>query len=333
MPTNTLVYLSMIALGAALMVGVMKSEPPYLPWHNTSYWETLLSIYDRRVETGYYKNCESQYIDTTYGTTHIFKCGDPTHPPVLVFHGAGANALSFDTWLMPVLVDEGNFYAIAVDYVCDSGRSSPKDGNLKLCPKRDDMVGHWVRQILENLGISKASLIGYSYGCHIAMMTARFQSSIVDKMVFMAPTAIVAPIQWSWIWRSIRLVLYNTEACYKEFLAFMSSDPNFDFEKDLSDGERELMLAIRSLGATKLPVGPQPYDFGILQPVVSASPTLLQIGEAETVTDPAAAITMAQRAGIEYKVYPQGGHLMLMEPPANQIAKDAVEFLKSETFA
>jgi pimeloyl-ACP methyl ester carboxylesterase len=68
-------------------------------------------------------------IPTTFGKTQTFACGDLSSDPVFFLHGAASNAFIYGDWIMPEL--RKTHYAVAVDFVCDVGRSTPRDGDSK----------------------------------------------------------------------------------------------------------------------------------------------------------------------------------------------------------
>lgn len=104
-------------------------------------------FYDAIAERQYHvtRNCRSELIESPkFGSTQIHACSGPRDPAVLLFHAISSSSIDYGDWLVPALVS-GRMYAVAVDALCDVGRSvlcrSCKESN-----KPDDT---W--KMLENL--------------------------------------------------------------------------------------------------------------------------------------------------------------------------------------
>jgi pimeloyl-ACP methyl ester carboxylesterase len=89
----------------------------------------------------------------------VIRYGDPALPPVVLLHGAGANAHWWDH-LAPALADR--FHPVALDFRGHGDSDFPKD----LVPGafRDDLEA-----LLEWLGAPRAALVGHSLGAHVAL--------------------------------------------------------------------------------------------------------------------------------------------------------------------
>ena len=317
---------SLLVVSVAVAIAYFsRKTPSYLPWHNNENWDRLLNIYDQQAAIQY-SDCNSSLIDTHFGKIQVHACGDPENPTVLFLHGAGASSLIYGDWLVPGLKD--SHYCVSVDYPCDTGRSSPKDMDPKNCPATEVELAEWVQEIVSQVSISNpVSLVGYSYGSLVSFLVALHKPQLVDKLVLIAPAAVFAPIEFSWIWRAIVYSLTSNDYTQNWFFRFMSADPHFSFDK-LDPLDRNLTQAVRLVGGTILTVPANSFENEELQKVIVDHPTLLMIGEEETVTNATLAAERAKNAGASVKVYPRAGHLMLMEQPTRtQIAQDVVHFL------
>ena len=124
-------------------------------WHVGKEWKYFLDMYDERVEKNF-NHCTSRLIPTSFGKTHVLDCNpDSNLPVVLFFHGARDTATS---WKYQVQSTEmqSKFHMIAVDYICDAGRSLP----IK-CPSEKGDHGKWVKDLMAYLKIENADLVGY----------------------------------------------------------------------------------------------------------------------------------------------------------------------------
>ena len=121
--------LTIVVVAIAIGASYYRSRPStYLPWHNTPEWQHYLSIYDQFIDD-YFAKCVKHQIETNIGTTVAYACGNPSNPLAVLLHGAQGTAIMYGKWLVPKLVDK-EYYAVAVDFPCDCGRSVPKAPRL-----------------------------------------------------------------------------------------------------------------------------------------------------------------------------------------------------------
>lgn len=317
--------LSIVIAFIAIILFYLNSRPStYLPWHETPEWKHALEVYDDRAEN--FSGCDSWLIETSFGKTQVHACGNPDSPPLLLLHGAGSNSNIYGAWLMPALSE--SHYCVAADYVCDVGRSIPKDGDPKKCPSTPDGLADWVKEIASGLSLTPPlSLVGYSYGCQVAFLTARYQPKLVNKLVLLAPAAVFAPVQMSWLWKALVYGITRTDGTMNWFFRSMSADPNFDL-KTMPEREKEEMISIRDVGGTLLKVQADSFEDDVLFDVIRDHPTLLAIGREEVLINATLAAERATRAGAVANIYSNAGHLMLIEEPARtEVVKDVVAFL------
>lgn len=79
---------------------------------------------------------------------------------------------------------------VAVDYICDAGRSVPEN-----CPKTSADHANWVRDIFKALNVEKADFVGYSYGAFVSSVVAlEAPELIASRVILTAPAAVVSPI-------------------------------------------------------------------------------------------------------------------------------------------
>jgi pimeloyl-ACP methyl ester carboxylesterase len=265
-------------------------EPAY-PWHQGPHWQTFLQCYDRRA-TEQYSACSPRLVTTHFGSTQTYACGNPSHPPVVFLHGAGSSSLIWGDWIVPQI--QSQFYSIFIDYVCDAGRSSPRDNDTKNCPQTADDLAQWLKEILTELHLSSpVSLVGYSYGSFIASQFTLLHSSSVNKLVLIAPAAVVAPIESAWLIRMLANMVYPGPW----FFRYMSNDPE-SFDK-IPVGELAELTSAQNVRATYLNAPPVAFSDNQLRELASQHPSLLIIGDKEKVINHTIAIETAHRAGFQ----------------------------------
>jgi pimeloyl-ACP methyl ester carboxylesterase len=114
-------------------------------------------------------------VPTSYGTTHLLICGEQAAPPVLLLPGAGATAA---VWRDVAAGLSGSHRVIAADPIGQAGLSTPSDLPIKTA---SDLAG-WLDQVLGSLAITRAALIGHSYGAWIAVRYALHAPDRVSRL-------------------------------------------------------------------------------------------------------------------------------------------------------
>ena len=167
----------------AMMKPMVASK---IPWHSGAEWTEFLSMYDASVAENL-GHCQHRHLPTRYGSTMVHVCGNAEEDTVLLFHGLSATS---NTW--KVVVNHAELIRcrrlVLVDHICDKGRSIPFE-----CPMTmNDHVG-WFEDIYAGLGITKADLVGHSYGAFVTGLVGVAAPEMVKKLVHVAPGAVYAP--------------------------------------------------------------------------------------------------------------------------------------------
>lgn len=282
-------------------------------WHQGPQWQSVLQLYDQMVKN-LYSECESKLLPTRFGSTQVHICGPPNAPPVFLIHGAGDTSL---TWVPLIkrsaLVNQRRL--IAVDYICDAGRSVPI-----ACPSNNNEHVQWVKDMFAQLGVTQADFVGHSYGAFVSASVAVEAPELVNKLVLLAPATVFADFTSEFWLRALPLYILpvpNVSMKKKLFINFQNwmTSPSYDFEQSPSEF-KELVQKIGLLDM-EFGLGARPYTFSDdeLQRLKSHTTTTLMMPEDETVTDTKLAVTRAQTAGISVVSIPGTGHWALVEKP------------------
>jgi 3-oxoadipate enol-lactonase len=100
--------------------------------------------------------------------------GDPTGPPVLLLHGSGSNAPTWDRFAAR-LVREG-YRPVAVDL--RGHATSARSADYRLVSLRDDVLG-----VLDVLDLDDATLVGHSVGGYAALAAALHRPDRIARLV------------------------------------------------------------------------------------------------------------------------------------------------------
>jgi pimeloyl-ACP methyl ester carboxylesterase len=109
--------------------------------------------------------------------------------PVVLIHGSGPGVTAYANWrlVIPALAEE--FHVLAPDMVGFGFSERPADVTYGVQTWADQVVG-----FLDAMNLSKASLVGNSFGGSIALRVAAQHPERVDKLVLMGSMGVPFPI-------------------------------------------------------------------------------------------------------------------------------------------
>ncbi len=129
--------------------------------------------------------CKQYYVTTSCGETFCLEAGDDTKPVVLLLHGSCSNTAA---WLgdFPVLAQ--SYRVIAIDLPGEPGNS--EDNRLSFV---NNEYADWLKELMDQLKIKKASVIGNSMGGWMALKFAVIYPDNVEALGLIAASGIVPP--------------------------------------------------------------------------------------------------------------------------------------------
>lgn len=137
---------------------------------------------------------ETGTVPTRHGDTFFISCGTKTLPPLILLHGAASNAVS---WVGDAADYSKFFRVFAVDLPGEAGKSA------EIRPSWQGLgFAEWLENVLNELKIDKAALVGISQGGWTALRFATVHPQRVSKLVLLAPGG-VGPTRPSFIRKSI----------------------------------------------------------------------------------------------------------------------------------
>lgn len=140
----------------------------------------IIRIYDEFVKR--YEFVSSIHLKTLQGITHILVCGEEKNPPLILLHGTGMNS---SMWLDELQEYAKYFRVYAVDIPGEPGKSFPVQ-----MPLTDHSYSDWLHDVLEDLNIKKANVVGLSLGGWMALNFAIIFPENVSKLVLISPSGI-----------------------------------------------------------------------------------------------------------------------------------------------
>jgi len=275
-------------------------------------WNNFFQVYDRQATKHLFPLAyKSIMIPTSFGQTHIFLGGNMNAPASLFFHGVRATSLMWNK-----LAQNDGLLArrkvILIDYITDTGRSLP----TRKGPQDGVEHGKWVKEILEYLEIQDpVDMIGYSYGSFVvAMITNSAPQLVTGKRVIMiSPAAVFAPLRASFYYHAVMpYIMQDRFGFTSDWSNQWMSGPEIDYNNsEVNQDDIEFENVRRKVKLTyDVPLPPQMFsNEELIQLTMSASRTMLILGEHDPVTDRKMAVRRGEEAGVEVVVVKKAGHL------------------------
>jgi pimeloyl-ACP methyl ester carboxylesterase len=259
---------------------------------------------------------QSLHVPTHLGTTHVIASGPLDAPPVLLLPSMAATAT---LWQPNVGALSRYFRTYAVDVIGQVGKSIP----TRRIRSRHDFTD-WLSDVMDGLGVRRASFVGSSYGAFLAMNQALSMPERVERMVLIGPAATFVGFSWKFYYTMLvkgpvlRLLRKRRRQLATKLPDGMPLATN---------GWGRLMAVTMAESARPNLITPRVFSKSELRSV--RAPTLLLIGEQERLYDAHVALKTAQERmpGLIGAVIPGASHLASMAQPGD-VNERIVRFLR-----
>jgi pimeloyl-ACP methyl ester carboxylesterase len=245
---------------------------------------------------------ESRFVRTPFGDTHVIVSGEPDGEPVVMLHAASLTAVQ---WHLQAEALGRTHRLFAIDIMGDIGLSRQRAEVHTRAQAAD-----WLTTTLDGLELSRAALVGSSFGGFHAVNLAVARPDRVSGLALLAPAATLKPFK----------VLANV---------FIRTGSLLPLPMTVKPGLRGMMSGDlpdpRIVGQMQIGVAGFRYDRAGIFPSEVPDPelaglgcrTLVLLGDQEMIYDPDAA---ARRAAAlipdcDVEVVPGVGHLLGMQRP------------------
>ena len=150
-------------------------------YKNADAEKQMHQLYDK-ILTDLEIEYSEQYIETSFGKTHLLIIGSTNNPPIFTVHGGnGMNPLNIKI-LLPLVK---NFCIYAPDVIGFPGKSEP----IRMNPK-DDSYGLWLKELLDELKITSIPFVVSSYSSAMMLTLAKVAPEKISKAVLLVPSGI-----------------------------------------------------------------------------------------------------------------------------------------------
>lgn len=245
-------------------------------------------------------------IASDFGSTFVLISGPKEAPPLILLHAARANSLQ---WQPNVSDLSQHFRVYALDILGDAGKSDP---GLGLQSRADCEA--WLAQVMKNLKVQRAHVLGLSQGAWLAITLALAAPERVERLVLVSPAASLAPftnkeyglrlaslLPWAPFQQNALRLLYGDRHQLDDatIAQFKLTSRHF---RPLRSG---WLTAVR----------PKTYSDAELKRL--QAPTLVVVGEKDILFDTGKALERAKKLipQVETEIIPEAGHFPCTEQP------------------
>ncbi len=288
----------------------------YTIYKSERRYRSYLSFYDAMIGRGP-TPCESTYVDSTYGKTHVIRFGSPAGRDLVLIHGGGTNALMWMP-LAPYLADDFQVYAL----------DNPDQPNRSVGVRPfQDIQGYvsFVSEVIGALGLSKPCMAGLSQGGWICLNFALLAPGRAARIVCMAPVFGLYPPRPSLLRSTLLVGLLPTRRRVRKYLNLYTASA------ENADGglfESYIEMVYRMLRCYRFPRSMMKHPLLTEEQLGRIDcPTMIMLGEREIIYDPVEALARAGRniPGVRTMLVPGAGHTLHYDRPM-EVAAGMREF-------
>ena len=258
-------------------------------------------------------------IETNLGSTHVIASGAPDAAALVLLPSFAGTAT---VWRLNVAGLSRHFRTYAIDIIGQPGKSL---ATRRLRDRHD--YARWLTDVLDGLGLKRASIVGCSFGGFLALNQASLTPERVDRVVMISPVGTFASQYWKLIWSArvkrpvVGLMRRLTGSKRAPSVADLGIRPP-------RDGKWAALIAATMGTIERLSVI-NPAVLSTREVRAIAAPTLLLIGDGEKLYDPVAMLALARRRmpKLEGAVVPDADHVAAMAQP-DDVNERIVGFLQ-----
>lgn len=189
-------------------------------YKNQESMKKMYEFYDKCLELLQVPYKE-EYINTSYGKTHILIVGDENKTPIFTLHG-GNGMSPLNLYILLPLLDK--YCIIAPDVIGMPGKSDPY---RNLSTNKDDF-GPWVCEILDYMKIDRIPFVVSSYSSAMMLSLAKVAPERIEKAALIVPSGFthgqIIPIIRKTIIPFSKYYFTQTETALDNIMNVMTND-------------------------------------------------------------------------------------------------------------
>jgi pimeloyl-ACP methyl ester carboxylesterase len=279
-----------------------------------------LAAYDAALG-GWPVSYQESDVETRLGPTHVVSSGREDAPPLILLPSFAGTA---SVWRANAEALGRRFRIHAIDVIGQPGRSVA----IRKLEGRQDYAD-WLSDVMDDLGVARASIVGCSFGGFLALSQAALTPERVDKLVLIGPAGCFKALSWTLalrmrtarLRRRLRGLFGGSAAA--DARALHGKGAPLHAEDDAWRALIGVTIAERAdVNVTNADVF-EPAELATIR-----APTLLLIGEYETLYDPKTTLRLAKRMmpALQGEIVKGADHVAAMAQP-DAVNARILEFL------
>jgi pimeloyl-ACP methyl ester carboxylesterase len=264
---------------------------------------------------------EALHIPTRLGSTHVIASGPADAPALVLLPSFAGSAV---IWRLNVAGLSRHFRTYAVDVIGQPGKSLA----TRRIRDRRAFAG-WFADLLDGLGVQRASIVGCSFGGFLAVNQALETPDRVERVVLISPAGTFASQYWKLTY------LMRVRAPFLRLLRRLTGAGATPSLADLraarpvpKDARWSALMAVAMAESPRVSIIAASV-FSAAQLRAIRAPTLLLIGDQERLYPPDEnlAVAQARMPQLEGALVPNADHIAAMAQPDDVNAR-ILEFLQ-----
>lgn len=251
-------------------------------------------------------------IPTSFGSTHVRRSGSGDKAPVVLLHSVGANSLQWH-FVVEELSQDRVVYAL--DTIGTAGRS------VQTAPlSTEPAFATWISDVLNELGLDRVHLVGYSHGAWHAVLMALHARDRLESVTLIEPGGVFDKPSWGVLFKMIRFGMRRTDQNMRKMNEWMT--PGYDIPESQFACAKEALNYRPGIGWARVLKDDEVRSITVPALVIYGAETVVATPElaAARVAD------LLPRA--EVQVYPGAGHGILGQIPDRVIPR-ILQFIQS----
>lgn len=292
-------FLAIIAAAVAISCSG-KTITPYSPYKTQTDKEIMDSEYNQFLAQ-WPAPYKSEMVQTSLGATHVLVNGPEDGRPVILLHGAMANALM---WKDVVRALQPSHRTIAVDIIGHFGKSVPSKTSIK-----EEELVKWVDDILDHFALDQVDVIGTSFGGWLALKYSIVSNKRLNRLVLIATAPASPKFSLSFMLKSIRMMVNPTDKNVEESIEYMLS-PGSKADEGIVKFMKEALIRGN-------PLMPRPSKFAKDDVSTIKQPVLVLTGEYDKLFEPEKVAKYSNQYFHDVRVIEikDAGHFLFYEKP------------------
>nr|WP_231496535.1 alpha/beta fold hydrolase [Rhodococcus sp. UNC363MFTsu5.1] len=244
-------------------------------------------------------------VPTSFGSTHVRRSGSGDKTPIVLLHSVGANSLQ---WHFVVEDLSRDRVVYALDTIGTAGRS------VQTAPLTSESdFATWIGDVLNELGLDRVHLVGYSHGAWHAVLMALHAPERLESVTLIEPGGVFDKPSWGVLFKMIRFGMRRTDENMRKMNEWMT--PGYDIPESQFVCAKEALNYRPGIGWARVLKDAEVRSIAVPVLVIYGAETIVATPEL------AAARVAELLPRAEIQVYPGTGHGILGQIPDRVIPR------------